>query len=153
MNKGTSTPGCSRFGMTDSFVPFQPNANADGTANAAAGKDDAILYGATKPDPGGLPLGTLEYLSFSRFFNTPGTPFGATLNLKAGGGTLRGRQRGADAARGLDRRRGLQAGRRDHRRHVEHRDVHGHAAGGRRGRRDVQDRRPLHGGRRDRLHG
>src|SRR4051795_5033532 len=47
MNKGTSTPGCSRFGMTDSFVPFQPNANADGTANAAAGKDDAILYGAT----------------------------------------------------------------------------------------------------------
>ena len=81
-------PGCSRFGMTDSYVPFEPNANADGTANPLAGKDDAILYGATKPAPGGLPLGTLEYLSFSRFFNTPGTPFDGTLNLKAGGGAL-----------------------------------------------------------------
>ena len=81
-------PGCSRFGMTDSYVPFEPNANADGTANPLAGKDDAILYGATKPAPGGLPLGTLEYLSFSRFFNTPGTPFDVTLNLKAGGGAL-----------------------------------------------------------------
>jgi LmbE family N-acetylglucosaminyl deacetylase len=79
---------CSRFGMTDSFVPFQPNTNADGTANTAAGKDDAILYGATKPDPGGLPLGTLEYLSFNRFFNAPGASFIATLNLKAGGGAL-----------------------------------------------------------------
>jgi hypothetical protein len=88
MNKGTSMPGCSRFGMTDSFVPFQPNANADGTANANAGKDDAILYGAVKADPGGLPLGTLQYLSFSRFFNTPGTPFNVTVNLKAGGGAL-----------------------------------------------------------------
>ena len=88
MNKGTSNPGCSRFGMTDSFVPFQPNANADGTANANAGKDDAILYGAVKPDPGGLPLGTQQYLSFSRFFNTPGTPFTVTVNLKAGGGAL-----------------------------------------------------------------
>ena len=68
-------------------------------ANPRPGKDDAILYGATKPDPGGLPLGTLEYLSFSRFFNTPGTPFQATLNLKAGGGALARRHRRADAAR------------------------------------------------------
>ncbi len=81
-------PGCSRFGMTDSYVPFEPNTNADGTPNPLAGKDDAILYGASKPAPGGLPLGTLEYLSFSRFFNTPGTPFDVTLNLKAGGGAL-----------------------------------------------------------------
>jgi hypothetical protein len=88
MNKGTSNPGCSRFGMTDSFVPFQPNANADGTANPAAGKDEAILYGATRPDPGGLPAGTLEYLSFSRFFNTPGTPFDVSVNLRSGSGTL-----------------------------------------------------------------
>ena len=56
-------------------MPFQPNVNADGTANPAAGKDDAVLYGAVKPDPGGLPLGTLEYLTFSRFYNAPGTPF------------------------------------------------------------------------------
>ena len=75
--------------MTDSFVPFQPNANADGTANPAPGKDDAILYGAVRPDPGGLPLGTHQSLSFSRFFNTPGTPFTVTVNLKAGGGRWR----------------------------------------------------------------
>ena len=33
MSKATASPGCSRFGMTESFVPFQPNANPDGTAN------------------------------------------------------------------------------------------------------------------------
>ena len=75
MQKGVAAAGCSRFGMTNNFVPFQPNVNADGTANANAGKDDAVLYGAVKPDPGGLPLGTLEYLTFSRFYNAPGTPF------------------------------------------------------------------------------
>src|SRR5205085_4252456 len=60
----------------------------DGSANPLAGKDDAILYGATKPDPGGLPLGTLEYLTFSRFYNVPGGTFQATLHLKSGNGTL-----------------------------------------------------------------
>ncbi len=153
MFNALQAPGCSRFGMTDSYVPFEPNTNADGTPNPLAGKDDAILYGATKPAPGGLPLGTLEYLSFSRFFNTPGTPFDVTLNLKAGGGALAARHGGADAARGLDRGRGLQAGGRDRRRHVEHGHVLGHAAGGRRGRRDVQDRRALHDRRQDGLHG
>src|SRR4029078_1932534 len=69
------------------FVPFQPNMNPDGSANANAGKDDAILYGATKADPGGLPLGTLEYLTFDRFYNAPGVPFTATLNVKAPAGT------------------------------------------------------------------
>src|SRR3954464_3475403 len=71
-SNGIATPGCSRFGMTDSFVPFQPNVNPDGSLNPPAGKDDAILYGAVKQDPGGLPLGTLEYLTFSRFYNAPG---------------------------------------------------------------------------------
>ena len=47
MNMGTATPGCSRFGQTWATVPFQPNTNPDGTANPLAGKDDAILYGAT----------------------------------------------------------------------------------------------------------
>src|SRR5262245_9321806 len=84
MNMGTSAPGCSRFGQTWATVPFQPNANADGTANALAGKDDAILYGATVQDPGGLPLGTLENITFSRFLNVAGTAFQATLHLKAG---------------------------------------------------------------------
>lgn len=76
MYKGTSVPGCPRFGMTASFVPFQPN------SNAAAGRDDAILFGATKPDPGGLPLGTLEYLTFSRFYNVAGESFQATVHLR-----------------------------------------------------------------------
>ena len=152
MNKGTSNPGCSRFGMTDSFVPFQPNANADGTANPAAGKDEAILYGATRPDPGGLPAGTLEYLSFSRFFNTPGTPFDVTVNLRSGSGTLAAGTIALTVPAGLDRRLGLEAGRHGRRQPLDD-DVHGHAARGRRGRRDVQDRRALHDRQRDRLHG
>ncbi|WP_051325016.1 PIG-L family deacetylase [Candidatus Solirubrobacter pratensis] len=82
MSMRAAAPACSRFGMTDSFVPFQPNGSPD------AGKDDAILDGAVKPDPGGLPLGTLEYLTFSRFYNAPGAPFIATLHVKSGSGTL-----------------------------------------------------------------
>jgi LmbE family N-acetylglucosaminyl deacetylase len=88
MFMGTANPGCSRFGMTDNFVPFQPNVNPDGSSNPAAGRDDAILYGAVKQDPGGLPLGTLEYLTFSRFYNAPGGSFQATLHLRSGNGTL-----------------------------------------------------------------
>jgi Ca2+-binding RTX toxin-like protein len=82
MFKDVFAPGCSRFGMTDSFVPFQPN------GTPAAGKDDAILYGAAVQDPGGLPKGTLEYLTFSRFYNAPGEPFEATLHLRSGSGRL-----------------------------------------------------------------
>ncbi len=82
MFKGTSTPACPKFGMTESFVPFQPNPLPDGTPNPRAGQDDAILFGATKPDPGGLPPGTLEYLTFSRFLNVAGTPFQATVHLR-----------------------------------------------------------------------
>src|SRR3954452_17813823 len=88
MFMGSANPACSRFGMTNTLVPFQPNVNPDGSPNANAGKDDAILYGAIKQDPGGLPLGTLEYLTFSRFYNAPGTPFQATLHLKSGAGTI-----------------------------------------------------------------
>lgn len=82
MYKGVSVPACPRFGMTESFVPFQPN------SNPAAGRDDAILFGAKKPDPGGLPLGTLEYITFSRFYNVAGEPFQATVHLKAPHGKL-----------------------------------------------------------------
>jgi hypothetical protein len=88
MFQGLQPPGCSRFGMTDSFVPFQPNTKPDGTANPAAGKDDAILYGATKPDPGGLPLGTIEYLTISSFFNAPGAPLKVTVHVRSGKNTL-----------------------------------------------------------------
>jgi hypothetical protein len=82
MFKGTSAPACPRFAMTQSFVPFQPN------SSPYAGLDDAILFGATKPDPGGLPLGTLQYLTFSRFYNVAGEPFQATVQLKAPDGKL-----------------------------------------------------------------
>jgi len=74
--------------MTQSFVPFQPNVLEDGSANPKAGLDEAILFGATKPDPGGLPAGTLQYLTFDRFFNVAGTSFQATVHLRSGGGKL-----------------------------------------------------------------
>ena len=83
MYKGTAAPNCRRFGMTDSFVPFQPN------GRAAGGRDDAILFGAVERDPGGLPLGTIEHISFSDFFNAPGERFRATVHLRSGRGTLR----------------------------------------------------------------
>ena len=62
--------------------------SADGTANPLAGRDDAILYGAVKRDPGGLPLGTLEYIELSSFFASPGEPFEATVHVRSGRGTL-----------------------------------------------------------------
>ena len=83
MYTGTSQPACPKFAQTESFVPFQPNARPDGSANPGAGTDDAILAGAIRQDPGGLPLDTLESLSFSRFYNVPGVPFTATLHLSA----------------------------------------------------------------------
>jgi uncharacterized repeat protein (TIGR01451 family) len=91
------TPGCDRGGflgllggstaMTLSYVPFQPNGAMVGGVEYA-GKDNGILYGASLPDPGGLPLGTLEYLTFSRFYNVAGDPFNVTLHAKSGSGTL-----------------------------------------------------------------
>ncbi len=48
----------------------------------------AILYGAVVKDRGGLPKGTLEYLTFDRFYNVAGQPFTATLHLKSGSGTI-----------------------------------------------------------------
>ncbi|MFU8874257.1 PIG-L family deacetylase [Micromonospora sp. SL4-19] len=92
MYQGSSNPACPRFGMTESFVPFQPNLRADGSPNPLAGRDDALLLGATRPDPGGLPLGTLEYLTFSRFYNVASTPFQATLHLRSPEGKMPGGQ-------------------------------------------------------------
>jgi LmbE family N-acetylglucosaminyl deacetylase len=88
MFKGTANPGCSRFGMTESFVPFQPNVSPDGTPNASAGLDKSIFFGATMPDPGGLPVGSLLYLTFSRFFNVAGDSFQVTVHARSGSGTL-----------------------------------------------------------------
>jgi LmbE family N-acetylglucosaminyl deacetylase len=75
-------PGCSRFGVAQSFVPFQPN------SSPAAGNDDALFYGATIPDPGGMPLGSLLYLTFDEFFNVAGQPFDVTVHTRSGAGTL-----------------------------------------------------------------
>jgi hypothetical protein len=87
MYQQVADPTCSRFGQTYATVPFQPN-TVDGRANPLAGKDDAILYGASVQDPGGLPLGTTQRLTFSRFYNIPGQPFDATVRLKSGGATI-----------------------------------------------------------------
>jgi LmbE family N-acetylglucosaminyl deacetylase len=88
MYQGVADPSCARFGQTHASVPFQPNTTSGGAANPLAGKDDAILYGASVQDPGGLPLGTTERITFSSFYNTPGTPFDATVRLKSGGATI-----------------------------------------------------------------
>lgn len=88
MAQTVADPSCSRFGQTNASVPFQPNAKSDGSANPLAGKDDAILYGASVQDPGGFPLGTTERITFSSFYNTPGTPFTATVRLKSGGASI-----------------------------------------------------------------
>ncbi|MGH3502103.1 MAG: NEW3 domain-containing protein, partial [Nocardioidaceae bacterium] len=90
MYQDVAEPACPRFVMTDSFVPFQPNTRADGSVNPLAGNDQALLYGAQVKDPGGLPLGTLEYLTFSSFYNVPGVAFQATVHLKSGSHRLRG---------------------------------------------------------------
>ena len=124
--------------MTNNFVPFQPNVNPDGSLNANAGKDDAILYGATKPDPGGLPLGTLEYLTFNRFYNAPGVPFTATLNVKAPAGTTIPAGTAAlnvPAGWTVDAAKPVAGGHRERR----DRDVQRHAVGRRRGEHQLQD--------------
>ena len=150
MQKGTAANGCSRFGMTHNFVPFQPNVNPDGSVNPRAGKDDAILYGATKPDPGGLPLGTLEYLTFSKFYNAPGSAVPGDAAREVGRGLDPGRDSGAQRAVGLDGRR-AEGGRTGRRRRVD-RDVHGDAERKRGGEPELQDLGRLVGRQRCGLH-
>ena len=84
MFKQVASPSCSRFGVTESYVPFQPNLTAAGSPNRSAGLDDALLFGAALPDPGGLPLGTQLYLKFARSVNVAGQPFTVTVHEKAG---------------------------------------------------------------------
>lgn len=90
MQQSVADPSCSRFGQTWANVPFQPNLKADGTPNPLAGRDDAVLQGAVIQDPGGLPLGTTERLTFSRFYTTPGTEFTASVRVRSGGATFKG---------------------------------------------------------------
>ena len=86
MRQDAVAPTCRRFGMTASFVPFQPLNST--TQSAAGGKDEAMFYGASIRDPGGFPLGTLEYLTTSDFYNAPGAPFEVTFHGKSGFGTI-----------------------------------------------------------------
>lgn len=83
MYKDVAKPACPRFALTDSYVPFQPNTREDGSANPAAGSDAAVLDGAVREDPGGLPLGTQQHLTFSDFSVVPGKQFQATVHLTA----------------------------------------------------------------------
>ncbi|MEU6655737.1 PIG-L family deacetylase [Streptomyces sp. NPDC046900] len=81
MFQGVAAPNCPRFSLTESFVPFQPNVNANGSPNPLAGQDDAIFFGASKPDPGGLPLGTLLYLTTPNRFDVAASSFPVTVHI------------------------------------------------------------------------
>ncbi len=87
MYQDKADPGCSRFAQSFSTVPFQPSV-IDGAANPLAGRDDAALYGASKQDPGGLPLGTIERIDLSRFYQVRGESFVASVKLRSGGPSL-----------------------------------------------------------------
>ncbi|HVL97395.1 MAG TPA: sugar-binding protein, partial [Solirubrobacteraceae bacterium] len=50
--------------------------------------DDALFTGATKPAPGGLPLGSLFYVSPERFRVIPGVPFAVRVHARSGKGDL-----------------------------------------------------------------
>ncbi|MBC7591531.1 MAG: PIG-L family deacetylase [Salinibacterium sp.] len=82
MQKTLWDPTCQRYGVSQSLVPMQPN-GADAGAN-----DEALLYGATVADPGGMPLGSLFYLESEEYFEAAGEPFTVTVNLRSGGRAL-----------------------------------------------------------------
>ena len=147
MYQGTSRPACPMFAQTDASVPFQPNTRPDGSANPRAGEDDAILFGAARQDPGGLPLGTLEHLSLSRFYVVPGAPFTATLQLRAPGravpaGTVRLMLPGVDRRRSPASRSALAAPGREGDLHGDTRSERDDRAAGE-GRRHLEARAPL----------
>jgi LmbE family N-acetylglucosaminyl deacetylase len=81
-HQGVTPPTCARFGVSQSFVPFQPN------SSPSAGLDEALFYGATVPDPGGMPLGSLLYLTFEETLQVAGQPFEVTVHARSGRGRL-----------------------------------------------------------------
>lgn len=82
MEKGLQAPSCNRYSVTKSLVPIQPN------SSAAGGRDDAIFFGATIADPGGMPLGSMFHVDTPNYFVAPGVPFTATVSMRSGAGTL-----------------------------------------------------------------
>lgn len=77
-------PTCQRYGVSQSLVPMQPN------GSEAAANDDALFYGATVADPGGLPLGSLFYPEAEEYFVAAAEPFTVTVKLRSGEGVLAG---------------------------------------------------------------
>ena len=133
-------------------MPFQPNTNPDGTANPLAGKDDAILYGATdRRIRAACRSARLEYLTFDRFFNVAGQPFQATLHVKSGGGTIAAGTAALTVPAGWTVDAAKPIGPIATRRRVDG-DVHRHAERGGGGA-ELQDLRARHDRRGDRLHG
>jgi len=82
MEQGVFDPTCTRYAVAESIVPIQPN------TSPAAGRDDAILFGASIPDPGGMPLGSVFAVDTEDAFAAPGTPFSVTVAARSGAGTL-----------------------------------------------------------------
>lgn len=65
--------GCDYFTQVDSRVPYTPGDTAA----------DAMLEGATRAAPGGLPLGTEFYLTTDSFGTAPGEPITVTAHARA----------------------------------------------------------------------
>lgn len=69
---------CTRFLVGRSWVPMQENGTEGG------GDDRSILFGASLPDPSGMPLGTLMYGSPEAQMVAPGESVDVTVTLVAG---------------------------------------------------------------------
>jgi LmbE family N-acetylglucosaminyl deacetylase len=65
--------GCDRWTQIDSRVPYDPKATTP----------DAMLQGALRPAPGGLPRGTELYLTSDRFDVAPGQETEVTAHVRA----------------------------------------------------------------------
>lgn len=75
MQKDVWEPTCQRYGVAQSLVPMQPNGSPESE------RDDAVLFGATVPDPGGMPLGTLFYPHTQDYFQAAGVPFTLSASI------------------------------------------------------------------------
>ena len=82
MEKGLVAPTCTRYSITRSLVPIQPNSSPE------AGRDDAVLFGASVQDPGGMPLGSTFAVRAEEFFVAPGTSFDVTVDARSGAGAV-----------------------------------------------------------------
>ena len=84
MYQGLATPTCQRYGVSFSTVPMQPN------GAPAAADDEAVLYGAVLPDPGGMPLGSRFAVAAEDYFEAAGEPFEVRVSMRSGQGEIGG---------------------------------------------------------------